>query len=101
MRRERYAVYMVRCADGTYYAGYTNNLPKRIKRHDAGTGAKYVRGRGPVTLVYAQRYRSYKSAVHAERQLKKLTRREKEEVVRFYATDLRRRIGNVERVSAD
>ena len=44
--------YIVQCSDGTYYTGWTNDLEKRIKSHNAGTGAKYTRPRLPVTLVY-------------------------------------------------
>ena len=44
--------YIVQCSDGTYYTGWTNDLKKRIKSHNAGTGAKYTRPRLPVTLVY-------------------------------------------------
>ncbi|MBI3317876.1 MAG: GIY-YIG nuclease family protein, partial [Candidatus Omnitrophica bacterium] len=47
-RHGAYAVYMVRCTDGTYYTGLTNNLEARIKLHNAGNGAKYLRGKGPV-----------------------------------------------------
>lgn len=43
-RRGRYYVYMVQCLDGTYYAGSTNDLERRLKLHNAGNGAKYLRG---------------------------------------------------------
>ena len=80
-----YYLYMVRCGDGTYYTGSTNNLENRLKRHNAGNGAKYLRGKGPVNLVYAKAYRYYKRALDAERQLKKLTRTQKEALMRMYA----------------
>ncbi len=75
---------MVRCTDGTYYTGSTNNLEARIKLHNAGNGAKYLRGKGPVKLVYAKQYRYYKLALQAEARLKKLTRGEKEVLVEQY-----------------
>ena len=84
MRRGRYCVYLVECADGTNYTGSTNNLEKRITLHNNGHGAKYVRGRGPVSVVYEQAHRSYKRALQAERALKQLTRKEKEALVRSY-----------------
>jgi len=85
VRRGRFWAYIVECADGTYYTGSTNNLENRLKLHNAGHGAKYVRGRGPVTVVYQQAYRSDKKALQTERQLKKLTRRQKEALVKLYA----------------
>ena len=48
---EHYA-YILKCADDTYYCGYTNDLENRIKKHNQGKGAKYTRGRLPVVLVY-------------------------------------------------
>ena len=47
-------VYLVRCADGSYYTGIARDLTARIDSHNQGTGAKYTRGRGPVELVYAE-----------------------------------------------
>ena len=63
---------MVEAIDGTYYTGYTNNLKNRIKLHNAGHGAKYLRGRSPVTLVYEKEYGHYRDAMAAERQIKKM-----------------------------
>lgn len=83
-RRGVYQVYLVECGDGTYYTGSTNNLEARLKLHNSGRGAKYVRGRGPVRLVYAKAYRSYKRAIEAELAIKKLTRKQKSELIRNY-----------------
>lgn len=82
--KRAYYLYMVQCADGTYYTGATNNLKARIKLHNAGRGAKYVRGRGPVALVYTKRYRNHREAVQAEARLKKLARSEKEVLAERY-----------------
>ena len=84
-RHGRYYAYIVECADGTYYAGSTNNLANRLTLHNNGRGAKYVRGRGPVQLVYQKAHRDYRRALQAERALKRLTREEKEVLVRRYA----------------
>lgn len=84
-RRDRYFVYLVECNNGAYYAGYTNNLDGRIQLHNRGHGANYLRGKLPVKLVYAKEYRNYKNALYAERNLKKLTRAQKMELVRIYA----------------
>jgi putative endonuclease len=84
-RNGKFWVYIVECADGTYYTGYTNDLEARVKLHNSGHGAKYLKGKGPVKLVYVKEYRYYKNALHAERNLKKLTRVQKEELVGIYA----------------
>ena len=85
IRRGRFWAYIVECADGTYYTGSTNNLENRLRLHNAGKGAKYVRGRGPVAVVYQQAYRSDNRALQAERQLKKLTREQKQALLSVYA----------------
>ena len=68
---------MVQCKYGTYYAGWTNDIKKRIAAHNDGTGAKYLRGKGPVKLVYKKDYPSVKEAQAQERFIKKLTRKQK------------------------
>ena len=85
-RHSPYHVYMVRCADGTYYAGYTKDLEARVKLHNAGYGAKSLKWKGklPVELVYAKGYRYYMRALEAERNLKKLRRSEKETLIQAY-----------------
>lgn len=83
-RHGRYFVYMVRCTDGTYYTGSTNDIAARIKLHNAGTGAKYLRGKGPVRLVYAKAYRYYKRVLQAEARLKKRSHQEKAALIRTY-----------------
>ena len=80
-RKSHYQVYIVQCADGTYYTGYTNDLENRLKRHNNGNGAKYLRGKGPVRLVYAKRYQYYTRVLQAERALKTLTRKQKEALI--------------------
>jgi putative endonuclease len=77
-------VYILQCVNGMYYIGSTNNLEDRIERHNRGHGAKSLSGKLPVKLVYAKEYRYYKNALHAERNLKKLTRSQKEELICIY-----------------
>jgi len=48
--------YIVKCSDGSLYTGWTNNLEKRIKDHNAGRGAKYTKARRPVVLVYKEEF---------------------------------------------
>jgi len=76
-----YFAYMVQCKYGSYYAGWTNDLKKRIRAHNDGTGAKYLRGKGPVKLVYKKEYATVKEAQTQERSIKKLTRKQKEVLI--------------------
>lgn len=69
--------YMVQCIDGSLYTGWTNNLIKRIKKHNSGKGAKYTRTRRPVKLVYFEAFFSKKEAMQREYAIKQLTRRDK------------------------
>ena len=86
-REGNFYVYIVQCIDGTYYTGSTKNLEKRVKLHNKGNGAKYLRGKLPVKLVYAKEYKYYKNVLHAERNLKKLARKEKEELIKIYGAN--------------
>lgn len=70
-------VYVVRCADGTFYTGYTTDVERRVAEHNAGDGAKYTRGRTPVELVHAEPAPSRSAALSREAELKSLDRREK------------------------
>lgn len=71
-------VYIVRCIDATLYTGFTTDIHRRISEHNSSKkGAKYTRGRTPVTLVYQQKFRTRTRALVREATLKKLTRREK------------------------
>lgn len=74
-------VYILRCADGTLYTGYTTEVKARVATHNAGRGAKYTRGRRPVTLVYKRGFRSIGKALSHEYALKQLTRAEKEALI--------------------
>lgn len=88
-RTGNYYVYIVQCAKGMYYIGSTNNLKARIERHNKGYGAKSLNGKLPVKLVYAKEYKYYKNALHAERNLKKLTRAQKKELIKIYEKQTR------------
>lgn len=65
-------VYIVRCADLTLYTGVTKNLAARLSAHNAGAGAKYTRGRLPVTLVYQESAADRGAAQRREREIKRL-----------------------------
>ena len=69
--------YMVRCADGTLYTGWTNDLKRRVAAHNAGTGAKYTRSRRPVELYYWEECSTKEEAMRREAALKRLPRSKK------------------------
>ena len=69
--------YIVKCSDGSLYTGWTNNLEKRIKDHNAGRGAKYTNARRPVVLVYKEEFPTKQEAMKREWEIKRLSRKEK------------------------
>lgn len=72
-----WTVYVVRCADDSLYCGITNDLPGRLAAHEAGKGAKYTRGRGPLEVVFTRRTRSKSRALRLEHAIKALPREQK------------------------
>lgn len=80
----RFYVYIVQCANGTYYTGSTPDIEKRITLHNKGKGAKYTRDRKPVKLAWCKEYRYFKRAFKKELSLKKLTHSQKKELVKRY-----------------
>ncbi len=71
-------VYLLRCADGSFYTGITNDLSRRLKQHNAGTASRYTRGRLPAVLVYEEAQASHGHALRRELAIKGLSRQEKE-----------------------
>lgn len=71
-------VYLVRCRDGTLYAGITTDPERRLKQHNAGTASKYTRSRRPVAMVYRERAKTHGAALRRELAIKKLPRAAKE-----------------------
>ncbi len=76
-RRRCWAVYMLRCADGSLYTGATSDLPRRLRQHERGMAAAYTRSRRPVLLVFGEPAASRSAALRREAALKRLTRAEK------------------------
>jgi putative endonuclease len=77
-----WSLYIVRCAKGAYYTGISNDVSKRIIKHNTGKGAKCMKMLGtPVTLVYSEEVGTYSQALKRERQIKKYTRKKKEELI--------------------
>lgn len=73
--------YMVRCSDDSLYTGWTNDIARRIRAHNSGAGAKYTRNRGPVELVYLERFDSKEEAMSREYRIKRLPRMKKMELL--------------------
>jgi putative endonuclease len=74
-------VYILRCRDGSFYAGAAKDLAARVRRHEAGTASRYTRARRPVVLVWSRRVRTWGKALREERRIKTLKRRDKEALV--------------------
>ncbi|PJI83157.1 GIY-YIG nuclease family protein [Polynucleobacter brandtiae] len=70
-------VYLLECADGSYYAGITNRLEHRLEAHNSGEGARYTRSRRPVTVIATQTHSDRSEASKAEARLKRLPRSQK------------------------
>jgi putative endonuclease len=77
-----WSVYLLRCADGTLYAGSTTDVEARTRAHNAGRGARYTSGRRPVEVVYQEACGSRSAALRREHALKRLTRPEKDALIR-------------------
>jgi len=80
-----YFAYIAQCGDGTLYCGYTADLVKRELEHNEGVGAKYTRGRGPVKIVYFEKFPTRSEAMKREYELKKMRRDEKDKLAITFA----------------
>ena len=86
-------VYMLECRDGTLCTGCTDDIPRRLAAHNSGRGAKYTRGRGPVTLRYCEEAMDKPAALRREAALKRLSRAEKLRLIRESHVDAKGPIG--------
>ena len=73
--------YILSCADGTLYTGWTNDLDRRLAAHNAGRGGKYTRARLPVALVYYEEFETKQEAMAREWAIKQLTREQKQKMI--------------------
>ena len=78
---KRCFVYLLRCADGSLYCGWTDDPERRVQAHNAGKGAKYTRNRLPVRLVYLESFETKRDAQSREWHLKRLSHAEKEKLI--------------------
>ncbi|MCU4742299.1 GIY-YIG nuclease family protein [Halobacteria archaeon AArc-m2/3/4] len=76
-----HVVYVLECADGSLYTGYTTDLERRVGEHNAGEGAKYTRGRTPVEVVHSEGYDSRSAAMSREYEIKQFSRARKVRLV--------------------
>ena len=77
-----FSVYLVRCRDGSLYTGIATDVSRRIAEHKDGTkGAKYLRGKGPLTLIYQQEIGDRSLASKIESRIKRLSSAEKSDVI--------------------
>lgn len=101
---QSFAVYILRCSDGSYYVGSTSDLPDRVDSHKAGEGPKFTALRRPVTLVYTESYSSMSEARKREVQIKGWSRSKKEALIAGdlkILHDLSRSAATIERLSRD
>jgi putative endonuclease len=70
-------VYIIKCADNTLYTGVTNDISRRVNRHNARKGGSYTRTRTPVTLIHSEEYPTYSAALKREAQIKRWTKKKK------------------------
>ncbi|MCA9359355.1 GIY-YIG nuclease family protein [Candidatus Kaiserbacteria bacterium] len=89
-KKSEHYVYILKCADETLYTGYTTDLEKRLQEHNGegetisarSAGARYTSGRRPVVMVYSESYSSRSEAMSREFAIKKLTKKEKEILIK-------------------
>lgn len=73
----KYFTYLLRCADGSLYCGYTNDVAKRVERHNSGKGARYTKSHRPVKLVHSEGFYTKSAAMQRECEIKRMSRGEK------------------------
>ncbi|MEM2098798.1 MAG: GIY-YIG nuclease family protein [Candidatus Bathyarchaeia archaeon] len=78
-------VYVILCADGSFYTGYTKNIDNRLKLHENGKGARYTRMHKPQKIAYIEIFESRAEAMKREKQIKKLTHQEKLELINSHS----------------
>ena len=81
MGQDKNYTYLLECADGTLYCGWTNNPGRRLAAHNAGTGSRYTRARRPVRWVYAEAFDTREEAMRREARIKRMSRAEKLELI--------------------
>lgn len=78
---KQWCVYILRCGDGTFYTGMTDDFSNRLQKHRSGKGAKYTRGRGPIEPVYLEAVADRSAALRREWEIKHFSREEKQHLI--------------------
>jgi putative endonuclease len=81
---QEWTVYILQCADNTLYTGITNDLDKRLSAHQSGKGAKYTKGRGPLTVMYTEITTNKSDALKRELEIKSLNKKQKQLLIASY-----------------
>ena len=84
---KKYYTYLILTVDNTLYCGYTDDPEKRFEKHKAGLAAKYTRAHKPLKMVYVKEFDTKSEALKEERRIKKLSRRQRDELVNSYKQD--------------
>jgi putative endonuclease len=85
MSPELWFIYIAQCKDNTLYIGISNNVAKRIDKHNSGKGAQYTKGRTPITLLYQEKFENKSAASKREIELKSWSRQKKEQLIMNHA----------------
>jgi putative endonuclease len=80
-KKTKHYVYILQASDSTFYTGMTKNIKNRLALHEAGKGAKYLRGRTPITMVYCEKCSDIKTAMVRELQIKRYSKKQKQKLI--------------------
>lgn len=75
-------MYILKCSDGSYYTGSTNDLDRRLEQHKRGEGANHTKSRLPIKLIYFEEYNRIDEAFYREKQIQGWSRKKKEALIR-------------------
>ncbi len=81
-------MYILKCSDGSYYVGSTNNLELRLEQHEIGNGAKYTKKRLPIALVYTEEFEKIEDAYLREKQVQGWSRNKREALINNQLSEL-------------
>ena len=87
-QQNKFYFYVLQCSDNTLYAGYTNDVERRLAVHNAGKGAKYTKARLPVICIYHESFVTKNEAMRVEYAFKKLTRKQKLDYIRRNSNEI-------------
>lgn len=86
--KKAYYCYILECADGSYYTGWSTDPERRLKQHNAGQGARYTRSRRPLKLAYIEQHPDQSTAMQREKEIKGLSRAQKQSLMQDVLPDM-------------